>query len=119
MAALALSRSPRGAEGKKDAQTLKLPNEANFSHSRGALPDACKRLHDLLNSSSREKRRHLAMSLYYVQKLLYQLNRDAELRQRFVADTEPVLAAYEMTAEEREAIRQADIGLLYVLGVNG
>jgi aromatic-ring opening dioxygenase LigAB LigA subunit len=59
------------------------------------------------------------MSLYYVQKLLYQLNRDAELRRRFTADAEPVLAAYALTAPERDAIRQADIGLLYVLGVNG
>lgn len=59
------------------------------------------------------------MSLYYVQKLLYQLNRDPELRRRFVADAELVLAAYELTTEERDAIRQADIGLLYVLGVNG
>ena len=59
------------------------------------------------------------MSLYYVQKLLYQLNRDAELRRRFAADAEAVMARYEVTAEEREAIRQGDIGLLYVLGVNG
>ena len=59
------------------------------------------------------------MSLYYVQKLLYQLNRDPELRRRFVADAELVLAAYELTTEERDAIGQADIGLLYVLGVNG
>jgi Aromatic-ring-opening dioxygenase LigAB, LigA subunit len=59
------------------------------------------------------------MSLYYVQKLLYQLNRDAELRRRFSADADPVLAAYELTAQERDAIRAADIGLLYVLGVNG
>ena len=59
------------------------------------------------------------MSLYYVQKLLYQLNRDAELRRRFAADMEAVVAGYELTAEEREAIRGADIGLLYVLGVNG
>jgi hypothetical protein len=59
------------------------------------------------------------MSLYYVQKLLYQLNRDEELRRRFAADGETVLAGYELSAEEREAIRQADIGLLYVLGVNG
>ena len=59
------------------------------------------------------------MSLYYVQKLLYQLNRDAELRRRFAADAESVLAASELTAQERDAIRQADIGLLYVLGVNG
>ncbi|HJT07404.1 MAG TPA: hypothetical protein VJ747_10780 [Stellaceae bacterium] len=59
------------------------------------------------------------MSLYYVQKLLYQLNRDAELRRRFAADAEAVLSSYELTAEERDAVRAADIGLLYVLGVNG
>ena len=59
------------------------------------------------------------MSLYYVQKLLYQLNRDAELRRRFAADAEAVMAGYELTAEERQAIREGDIGLLYVLGVNG
>ena len=59
------------------------------------------------------------MSLYYVQKLLYQLNRDAELRQRFQSDREAVLAGYELTAEERGAITAPDIGLLYVLGVNG
>ncbi len=59
------------------------------------------------------------MSLYYVQKLLYQLNRDAALRQRFAQDVEAILAGYELTAEERDAIRRRDIGLLYVLGVNG
>jgi hypothetical protein len=59
------------------------------------------------------------MSLYYVQKLLYQLNRDAELRRRFQGDREAVLAGYELTAEERGAIAAPDIGLLYVLGVNG
>jgi Aromatic-ring-opening dioxygenase LigAB, LigA subunit len=59
------------------------------------------------------------MSLYYVQKLLYQLNRDAELRRRFECDRAAVLAGYELTAEERGAITAPDIGLLYVLGVNG
>ena len=59
------------------------------------------------------------MSLYYLQKALYQLNRDPGLRQRFEADADAVLAAYELTPEEREAIRAPDIGLLYVLGVNG
>jgi len=59
------------------------------------------------------------MSLYYLQKALYQLNRDPELRRRFEADAAAVLAAYELTAEERSAIHQPDIGLLYVLGVNG
>lgn len=59
------------------------------------------------------------MSLYYLQKALYQLNRDPGMRQRFEADAEAVLASYELTPEERAAIRRPDIGLLYVLGVNG
>lgn len=59
------------------------------------------------------------MSLYAVQKLIYQLNRDPEVRKQFGQDREAVLAQYELTGEEREAIRLADIGLLYVMGVNG
>jgi hypothetical protein len=59
------------------------------------------------------------MSLYYLQKALYQLNRDPELQRRFEADAEAALGSYELTPEEREAIRRPDIGLLYVLGVNG
>ena len=59
------------------------------------------------------------MTLYYVQKLLYELNRDPALRQRFAGDREGVLAGYELSAEERQAIVAPDIGLLYVLGVNG
>ncbi|HYM29713.1 MAG TPA: hypothetical protein VEU47_00345 [Candidatus Cybelea sp.] len=59
------------------------------------------------------------MSLYYVQKALYQLNRDPELQRRFQADPDSVLSTYELTPEERKAIRDPDIGLLYVIGVNG
>ena len=59
------------------------------------------------------------MSLYYVQKLLYQLNRDPRTRERFEAEPESVLGEFELTDEELEAIRKPDIGLLYVLGVNG
>ncbi|MDH3646480.1 MAG: aromatic ring-opening dioxygenase subunit LigA [Gammaproteobacteria bacterium] len=59
------------------------------------------------------------MSLYYVQKLLYQLNRDSYVRKRFDDDFDLLLAEYELTPEETEAIRKPDIGLLYVLGVNG
>ena len=59
------------------------------------------------------------MSLYYVQKLLYQLNRDTHVRTRFDADTESLLREYELTEEERRAIIDGDIGLLYVMGVNG
>jgi hypothetical protein len=59
------------------------------------------------------------MSLYYVQKLLYQLNRDPELQARFLADKAPVLANYKLDDEEREAVTKPDIGLLYIMGVNG
>ncbi len=59
------------------------------------------------------------MSLYYVQKLLYELNRDPHVRERYEADFEDLLADYSLTQEELEAIRKPDIGLLYVIGVNG
>lgn len=59
------------------------------------------------------------MSLYYVEKLIYQLNRDEKVRKRFAEDMENVLSDYDLTDEELEAIRAPDIGLLYVLGVNG
>ena len=60
-----------------------------------------------------------AMSLYYLQKLLYNLNRDPPLQARFKADRQGVLADYDLTDEERKALTEPDIGLLYVLGVNG
>lgn len=59
------------------------------------------------------------MSLYYVQKLLYQLNRDPGVRKRFDADFDALLQEYRLTDEELAAIRKPDIGLLYVIGVNG
>ena len=59
------------------------------------------------------------MSLYAVQKLLYQLNRDETVRARFESDRDALLLEYSLTAEERAAIVEGDIGLLYVIGVNG
>jgi len=59
------------------------------------------------------------MSLYYVQKLLYQLNRDPNVRQRYAASLDALMAEYELTEEEQRAVREPDIGLLYVMGVNG
>jgi hypothetical protein len=59
------------------------------------------------------------MSLYHLQKLLYQLNRDPELQQRFLEDKEAVLEKYKLEEEELAAVRKPDIGLLYILGVNG
>ena len=59
------------------------------------------------------------MSLYSVQKLIYQLNRDPNVRKRFEDDLEGLLGEYELTDEEIAAIKEPDIGLLYVMGVNG
>jgi hypothetical protein len=59
------------------------------------------------------------MSLYHVQKLLYQLNRDPSVRTRYEQNFDGLLREYELTAEELRAIREPDIGLLYVMGVNG
>jgi hypothetical protein len=59
------------------------------------------------------------MSLYTVQKLLYQLNRDPQVRDAFDADREALLSRCGLTEEEADAIRSNDIGKLYILGVNG
>ena len=59
------------------------------------------------------------MSLYYLQKFLYQLNRDQRMQARFGDDPESLLGEFELTVEETRAIEEADVGLLYVLGVNG
>ena len=59
------------------------------------------------------------MSLYQLSKYLFQLNRDDELKARFAEDRNETLSRYALTEEERHAILESDIGLLYVLGVNG
>ena len=59
------------------------------------------------------------MSLYYVQKFLFELNRDVGLQERYAQDRAGVLEPYELTDEETEALVKPDIGLLFHLGVNG
>lgn len=59
------------------------------------------------------------MSLYYVQKFLYELNRDEKLQAEYHQDRSGVLEPYELTAEEQAALVEPDIGLLFHLGVNG
>ena len=61
----------------------------------------------------------LLKNLYYVQKLLYQLNRDSAIREKFDADSAGLLKTFDLTHEEIEAIKTPDLGLLYVMGVNG
>ena len=59
------------------------------------------------------------MSLYHLQKFLYVLNRDESAHEQSKSDVESLLADFDLTDEEANALRDGDIGLLYVLGVNG
>ena len=59
------------------------------------------------------------MSLYYVQKFLFELNRDERLQANYHEDRHGVLEPYELTEEERAALTEPDIGKLFHLGVNG
>ena len=59
------------------------------------------------------------MSLYYVQKFLYELNRDPVVQETYRADRAEAIAGFELADEERRALTEPDIGLLFHLGVNG
>ena len=59
------------------------------------------------------------MSLYQLQKFLYDLNRDPNVQRTYRADRATLLAQYELTQDERAALEAGDIGLIYVLGANG
>ena len=59
------------------------------------------------------------MSLYGMQKFLYQLNREPRVQERYREDRAALLDEYPLNAEERTAVEQGDLGLLYVLGANG
>ena len=59
------------------------------------------------------------MSLYHLQKFLYELNRDNSVKEKYHNDLDTLLAQFDLSAEESNALREGDIGLLYVLGVNG
>ena len=59
------------------------------------------------------------MSLYQLQKFLYVLNRDEDAQRTYREDLESLIADFDLSDEEANALREGDIGLLYVLGVNG
>ncbi len=59
------------------------------------------------------------MSLYQLQKFLYVLNRDEDAQRTYRDDLESLIADFDLSDEEANALREGDIGLLYVLGVNG
>ena len=59
------------------------------------------------------------VSLYYVQKFLFELNRDPEFQSRYTADRHASLSGFDLSHEEKRALVEPDIGLLFHLGVNG
>jgi hypothetical protein len=59
------------------------------------------------------------VSLYQLQKFLYELNRDPRVQEQYRVDLDGLLLRYELTDEERQAVRDGDVGLIYVLGANG
>jgi Aromatic-ring-opening dioxygenase LigAB, LigA subunit len=59
------------------------------------------------------------MSLYQLQKFLFDINRDRDLQRQCRTALPGVLNRYDLSAEERVALETGDIGLIYVLGANG
>jgi hypothetical protein len=58
------------------------------------------------------------VSLYQVQKLLFDVNRDRQARTRFLDERERLVGEYELTADERRAILETDFHVLYQMGVH-
>jgi aromatic-ring opening dioxygenase LigAB LigA subunit len=59
----------------------------------------------------------VGVSLYQVQKLLFNVNRDRQVRARFLDERERLVGDYELTADERQAILEPDFHALYQMGV--
>ena len=58
------------------------------------------------------------MSLYQVQKLLREVNRDIPCREKYLRDAEDFVGGYDLTDEERRAVLELDYGKLYMMGVH-
>lgn len=59
------------------------------------------------------------MSLYQLQKFLFDINRDPATQRQYRDGLDALLERYDLTDEERGAIATRDLGLIYVLGANG
>ena len=58
------------------------------------------------------------MSVYQVQKLLFNLHNDLELKQKYKESPQEVLRKYELVDSERKALLEPDVGSLYRMGVH-
>ena len=59
------------------------------------------------------------MSCYHLSRLLFDLKMNEAVYQRSLKDFERVMADYELTAEEKDALRAGDPRKLRQLGVHG
>ena len=59
------------------------------------------------------------MSCYHLSRLLFDLKMNESFYQRALADFEEVMGEYELTDEEKEALRAGDPRKLRQLGVHG
>ena len=62
------------------------------------------------------------MSLYGIQKFFFDVNRNPEVQQVYLGGgvaLDDLLTRYPLDQEESAAIREGDIGKLYVMGCNG
>ena len=59
------------------------------------------------------------MSLYQLQKFLFDINRDPSVQGEYRKDAAALVQRYDLVQEERDAIVRGDVGLIYVLGANG
>ena len=58
------------------------------------------------------------MSLYQLQKLIFEVNRNPERREEYRRDAAAFAARYDLTPQERDAITRLDIRALYQRGVH-
>jgi hypothetical protein len=58
------------------------------------------------------------VSLYQLQKLMYEVNRSPERREAYRDDPAAFLARFDLTDEEKEALARLDIRALYQRGVH-
>jgi len=59
------------------------------------------------------------MSIYALQKLIRDVNRDPKCRESYFAAPAQFAADYELTEAERSALLSVDLTRLYALGVHG
>jgi len=58
------------------------------------------------------------MSLYQLQKLMFEVNRNPERREEYRKDAAAFATRYDLTVEEKEAVSSLDIRTLYQRGVH-